>query len=973
MRSLRCLWMLSILMVAAVFVEQAPGAEMRMLFLRTLQQSKYADVALDYLDMLEAQPNLPPLFRETLDLERSNTYLAWSRIAVNPGQADARRAQAQTYLKKFLAAHPGHPAAAMVTSFTGSMALDRGQALLTNARRTEDASRKASLQKEGLAVLQDARKQLDEASKQYRKWLTLLADKTSDDRSAAAGAEARAERAEVEMGSAEATFKAGLVDYALADANPDPKSEQRTELFTQAAQRFDAAYQQWRAFGGVACLWAHLWHARTLEELGDAETAQDILDEVVANEPDKDGPAPDNVSAELAPLYAEAKLVYFRRLAKQGKIPLLINETGDWLKKHPAWSRTAGYQGIVLERAKAQLGSVKQLDEASRKTLLEQLATALGNVARVESEYKEEGIALRRQVMKAQGTNLGVEETLALGDAALAARELSQAAEYYRRALQDVAGKNPKQTTEIQGRINRVRYAQAVTLFADKKYDEALQAAMQLAQEELADPSTARAASLALSASLSLLAGASDKAAAKARVETTADFVAKKWAGRPEADDASITLGQSCLLLADVDGAMERFQRVKPESRRYGSMLLIQGQIHWKAYQDEKRKDAGARNADRMKASQDKARELVTLAVDRLKNETSLNTLDSAAPLIEALNLLADLLAESKDYAQVVVQIDPVIAKIKVLRPQPLDKPTFRLFVAAVRAHVALGHMPQAVDLALTMVELADDRPEFNDVLVNVAKFVRLELKRADAAVAESSTDVSGGYQKAIEKRDDVKKKLLDLVKSLLKRKGYAAVDMAYLADLCASLEMNDQAMRLYQQLVQRADTDPAFAKEAGRTLIGAKAQVVGLLRTQGKYQEAIKQSDDLIAQSPRSLEPRLAKALILQDWAKDDASKFAPAIAQWTEVRVMLGRLPKKPPEYYLALYHTAECLYSQWTVTHDAALLGQAEQTLQSALVLDSKSIPSELLSQYQELVKRITTARSRVSKPGSRPAGK
>jgi hypothetical protein len=959
MRSLRCFWMSLVLIVAALFAAPSWAAETRMLFLRALQQSKYVDVALEYLDVLESQPDLPPLLRQTLDLERCNTYLAWARIASNPKQAEQRRTQAQAFLKKFLAAHPGHPAAAMVTSFSGSMALDRGQALLASAGRTEDAPRKASLREEGLAALRDAQKQLDEATGQYKKWLALLASLATKDRTSAA--EARAERLEVEMGSAETMFKAGLADFSLAEA-AEPKSDERTELLKLSAERFDAAFQQWRSFGGVASLWAHLWHARSLDEMGDSETAQDILDEVQGNAPRKEDPNPQkyNISPDFAAVYTEADLFQLRRLAKQGKTERLIYEAGDWLQTHRTWSKLPSYQGVVVELAKAQLSFAKRRGEGDHKKTLEQVAASLGNAAKVEGEYKEEAIQLRRQVLKALGTNLGAEETLALGDAAMAAREFAQATEHYRHALQAVEGKDPKQAADIRQRINRVRYAQAVAMAGDKKLDEALKAALELAQEDLADPSASRAASLALAVALAQMATASDKASAMATVEKTADAVAKRWADRPEADEAVIALGQACLLQGNLEGAMERFHQVKPASRRYSTALLIEGQIHWRAYQEEKAKDETRRDSQRMKTSRDRAQECITQAVERLKSETSLNTLESAAPLIEALNLLADVLNDSKDHEQVVAQLDPILEKIKVFRPQPLDKTAFRTFVAAVWAHMALGHLDQTAGLALTMAELADDRPEFNNTLIKIAKLLRVEFSRAQAAANENSDDA-----KATKHRDQVKKMLSSLAKELLKRKQYAPADMAYLGDLCTVLEMNSDAMQLYQQLVKRADDDPAFAKEAGRAIIGAKSQVVSLLRTQGKFQEAVKQSDDLIAQSPRSLEPRMAKAQILQDWAKEDSSKFAPAVAQWTEVRVMLGRLLQKPPAYYQALYHTAECLYGQWMATHEGILLGQAEQTLQSALILNSKSIPADLLPQYQELLKRVKASRERTSK--------
>ena len=110
-----------------------------------------------------------------------------------------------------------------------------------------------------------------------------------------------------------------------------------------------------------------------------------------------------------------------------------------------------------------------------------------------------------------------------------------------------------------------------------------------------------------------------------------------------------------------------------------------------------------------------------------------------------------------------------------------------------------------------------------------------------------------------------------------------------------------------------------------------------------------------------------MTKAQILEDWAKKDPSKYAAAVAQWTEVRSLLGRLPQKPPEFYEAVYRTASCLYGQWQATKDQSKLLQAEQVLKSTLIMYSKLIAPDLVAKYKELLKQITAARDKGGKAG------
>ena len=213
------------------------AADVHLDFIHALQQKEYADVALDYLDLIEARSDLPAATREILDLERCNSYLAWAKSGADSRLAEQRLNQAQTYLKKFLKDYPNHPRAAMAMSYWADGSLERGQRLLAVARRVEDKSKTSGILDEARAAFEDAQAQLEKSAQLFRAWLEAGP-------SAGAKGAASIDRKEVEAGALEARFKTGLADYYLAQTNPDEKDAARAKLLKQAAGHFDAVSAQ---------------------------------------------------------------------------------------------------------------------------------------------------------------------------------------------------------------------------------------------------------------------------------------------------------------------------------------------------------------------------------------------------------------------------------------------------------------------------------------------------------------------------------------------------------------------------------------------------------------------------------------------------------------------------------------------------------------------------------------------------------
>lgn len=955
MPRIRLVIALALLAIVPCAGRPSDAAEPYVEFVHRLQERSYIDMALYYLDSLEARPELPALVREVLDLERCQTYVAWAAQATDPKVAEQRFGQAQAFLDKFRKEHPAdHRGAASLLRW-GDACLDRGQQAVTRAERLEDQTAQHAALLAARGVLEEACERLGQAESSYARWLEQLPPGTPESATAAKPSPLRPRREEVELGAVEARFKAALARYHLAHTYADHDAN-RERYLKDASARFDQLYQELRNTASETCLHAHLWQARALADLGDLQDARDIFDEVLANEPEEDSD-----DCPQAPLYAQARFFQFQGQLRRLVRDKHVQEASEWLQAHRSWRTIPAYQGLVVEVARAQLTLARKAKDDERNERLRQAAELLAGACRVASPYRDEAALLQRQLLPELGQQaLDAQQHLTLGDGALAARKLAAAEQDFARALQLATERGDSQlAAAARERLNRTRYLQARELYAAGKYEDALTGAGQIAREDAAGPHVAQAAILALSAAHALCTVERDKDAALTRMEKIAEYVIKKWSGRSEADQALITLARVRLQRGEADAAMAFLSRVRSDSPHRATVLYTTGQMHWRTYLRESAKDQAARDAQQLASSLAAAREALQKAVALCREAGSGADLD--VQLADVQLLLADVLLEGRAYRDVVTLLDALVARGKSPAMATLDPSAFRALAATARARLALGDNVAAGETMLVLIQKAADEKRCNELLVNLARLVRQEWNRQAASTAGASGKPPPAAEAAAVQRETLRQLLLKTLPALAARREHSAANRTHLGDLCAELGLNDEATRQFGLGLQ-AGGGPLAAKDGSRVPVRARVQLVNLLRSQGKFAEAAKLNDELIGEYPRHIELRLTKARLLEDWAAQEPQKYAPAVAEWTEVRKLLGRLPQKPPDYYDAVYHTASCLYGQWVATKDASRLLQAEQVLKATLVTSSKLAGPEMVAKYQALLKEIAAAQPR-----------
>ncbi len=945
-------------------------------FLRRLQEEGYGELAVEYVEQLEKTPDLPDDVREVLELEAGNSLRVAADEAANSEIADQRLADSQAHLDKFLQEHADHPAAVEAQNALGDIASLRGQLLIRQARTSSDKKKQEEQYKKARAALEQARPWFAKSVEGYQARLRQLAPAPATKKTAAPkGAvqkqprrpttrgqrETAAEREENEAFWLEARLKLALVDYYTAQTYTAPTDAARKAVLQEAAKGFDSIYQQYRTT--EVGLYSHMWHGKTEDDLGNAQTALDIYDEVLANAPDTGQP---RALTGLEPLFAQVELFRLTILKATGKTGEFVNEASEWVRLNAASRRTPGYQGIALEVAKAQIEQAQRLSGEDRRRTFTLALRALTEISKLRGEYQQEAFVLRRKYQQEGGALASdiasFDEGLSLGDSAASVGDWPAAASAYQKAI-ELGDKDAQ-------RVVATRYRLAHALALAGKVTEAADLADQIARKDAASSVAPAAGALAVSGALALYAAAPDdqKQAALDRLIASADYVTGRWPNRPEADDARIALGQSHVVRGDVAGAIDVFEKVNPKSERYPLALFYAGRACWGAYLAEKQNSDASRDANRMGELRGKAEQRLTASLEAQRREAKPNE-PLPRQLGETQLLLAEMALEHGDAAAAVPLLEPLVQFVQASKPQTLDLATFRTLVAALRAYVATGDLAKATAVQALVAEIGGDTPQVNSVLLELPRAVENQLK---AAQAEATSAAEGSATEAAQARvQQTQATLAGLLDQVAGHQQHSLAAMVYIGDAYARLGLNDKARQVYQSILARAENEknqpeterhflPARSGPAAITRV--RAQVVGLLRQEANYQEAMEQVTTLISENPRALEPLMEKGRILQAWAESEPKHSDAAVAHWSKLRTLLAAMQKKPPEYYEVVYNLAACLLAQYKQSRDASKLQQAEQLVKATLVLSPNLSGPDMVARYKALAEEVARAQGR-----------
>lgn len=934
------------------------GAEQTLAFVRGLQEKGYSDVSVEYLKWLRKQPSMPAEIADVFDLEMSRSLRGAANTAFNAEEAQQMTVEAQKYLDKFLKEKPNHPDAVAAMVSWGTFSVDQALQLIRASQGVADKAQRAKQLDEARKLLEEARPRYQNAILKYQervaKEVASVAQPSKPVRGTRSRIESRAEkesakrRARIELDWLDARFRLGLIDYYVGQTFTDPKSPERIKSLKAAAEVFDDIYQANRvnpqgqvSIIGLSC---HMWHGKTMEDLGDLQTAEDIYDEVLANA----DPSSAQAQANLEPLFAQ--VAYFRMaiFKRKNKPDEFVDEARLWLQQYRTFARYDGYQGIVLETARSMLDLAEKSPSSEKTKLTAEARELLSRNSKFASQYQQSIIMLARQGSKTAVTDPQeikvFDEAVALGNESAKLQKWTDAITYYDRAvaLSKEPGPRmpkPERVTEVQGEIVKCRYMQSWDLFSKDKYQESLDLAGQIVRDDKDSPVAPAASELAVKAAFGLYSTATPdkRESARDKLIKVAQFTLDNWPGKPEADGVRILLGQVSISMGKVEEGLAMFEKVNPRSERYPVALHMAGHTYWVRYLIAKTQPGSKK--EKMAADREKAYKNITESLEMQRK-----ALEPGKPMppqmVETQLELADMKFEGGDAKAAVELYRPLVDAVKDTKTQTLDLTTLRIFMGAVKAYVAVNDLAKASEAGMLLAEKGEDTPQVNSVLIQFAGMLDGERREAEQTVAKPTSapkDVAAAKARIPGLRDILGK----LLKKLATKEQQAPAAMLYIADTCSAIGMNAEAKEQYQRFLGLLNNE-AFAKTGSKYETRARAQLVGLLRKEGNAQAAMNQVEQLIQAHPRALEFLLEKGMILQAWAEKDASQYDKAVAHWTDLRNKLQPMRRKPPQYYEVTMHLGECLVAQATGLADSDKAGaadkakQAEQLLKSTITL-------------------------------------
>jgi tetratricopeptide (TPR) repeat protein len=280
--------------------------------------------------------------------------------------------------------------------------------------------------------------------------------------------------------------------------------------------------------------------------------------------------------------------------------------------------------------------------------------------------------------------------------------------------------------------------------------------------------------------------------------------------------------------------------------------------------------------------------------------------------LREGMMLLAELHADGNDFKSAVGLYQPVIDDIlKDPNTKTLDDTTLRIFNGAVQAYLQLNDVEKATAVGMKLLELGPDDGPVNLAIMNFAKRLEIERKKA---IPESG-DASGEAAAKLKSYTDLQVKIMV---DLAKREKLSAGAMVWIVKTCSTLgteEADTAATDLVKKIFVRGDNDPDFDSQIEKAKPGLRTMAATIEAKRGQYEDAVTNVEQLIKQFPKALEPRITRAQILMKWAAKDPSKYNEAIGAWDTLRKKLEKVTNKSGgkmnEFYDALYNESFCFF--------------------------------------------------------------
>lgn len=890
------------------------AADLQLELVNGLRKQGFGDMGMHYLKTLEADKKIPASMSETFDLELARCMQVAAQHTENVDEADRLNLETRTQLDKFLKDHPTHAEAGAAFDTFGVLSLSIGNSSLKQALAQKDPKLKLKLLANAKTAFEESRPRFTEAVKLFQARYEALeqAFNSGGDEVVSRVPKARMSKArqETQLLMAEddwlnSRFNLAMVDYRVAQTYDDLKHKEVKPLLEQAEVSLSSIA---RGYGNaVPGLLALYWTGRVNEQMGKLDNALDIYDEVTGSEP-RGG---EDMPPALLNFYGEN---YLRRLQLLNQLnrrdEFFFEDAEDWLKDNIG-RKCDAYYGVVVELSKAYATEAATQPDAEKAKTMARVVRSLREIKGITSQYQDEAITLYNLHAKAGGEEVmevkTFDEAMALGNGAMKNQEPKAAVEAFERAivLKDQE-KNPE-------RLQFVQYQLALAKYQSHDLAGSFALADKFARDYPDTKLGPPAAVLAINASLFLYSSATpaDRPATEKQLKGIVDYTIQKWPNHTEADDARIAQGRLKMVQGDLAGAIAALMALNPASDRFPQAQSLAAQNHRRLYQLAKQAN---KLDDAAKAHRTQAQDLFVKALAAAS--ISLKTEDEPVATECRLNL-GEMHLESEEWDQAIEMLTPVETKIRETNPPSLDNVQLRALLAAGRAYNAKQNLAAASACGHLLLDKGQDSPQVNNVLIGVTRLMRDDyqadwrkvLELTNMGVLETDAILIGAKAEA----DTSKAALLDILNKLAPRVQLSLPELVALGDYALDADLRDLAKSTYMRALAAGEKLPTKTPQTAAALTRVQAALIGLLRADRQFAEALVQVNALIATQPKALDPLVERARILQGMAEDDPAKWEEAQGAWDKLRKNLAGTPKKPPVFYEIVYNQGQCFAGQ------------------------------------------------------------
>jgi hypothetical protein len=898
-----------------------PAVEPAQLFLDGLRERGYFDVALEYLDSVAQNPNVPVSFKETLTYEKGVTLVKGARFQRDGALREQQLDEGQQVLQQFVTSQPNHLLAISARSELGNVIVERARNRLEKAKKLS-AAEKQTLYKEANSLYTEAittfKALVDELKVKLQAYPAAMDPKKD--------AQRIAERDRYRQDYLQSQLLVAAAREEMIETQAKG-SKEYTDTLTQAVEDYKDVYEKYRT--RLAGLYARMYQGRCLAKLNKHKEASAIYNELLAN-PD----APEafrtlkvKVMSLAVPSW-NAQGLFVESIDKGGKLADSArpneDKTDEMMSLRLDVARACKAYADELAKKNPKDPQIKQLlslgrklvtyatrfpgdyQEPARKLLPDFSAGDAEALARKEPQnFLEARTAAKEAVDAMQSANLllktlpgRIASTKDATEKADLEKQLEEAKTQVTTATQDALSYCRLALRYIDSEssiddVNVIRYLLCYLLYSEGNFYDASVIGEFIARRYPDSSGARQCAKIAMACYLKLYTEnqTDDKEYESDKIVSIADYIVQKWPDQPEAPEALNTLIPFMIREKKLKEAQDYLAKIPEDSPHRGGAELKTGQAMWASYLENSRQirewesgeqpkpddvDLAARKTE-LEDLKTKAKETLVNGVNRMKTSGKADKIMATAVLS-----LAQIYVDTNEPQKAVELLeDPAIGLLTLLKnkdpiveeegfPEETYKTALRAYISSLSAG---GDAKSSIEKAKGVMQSLKDQmgesgqPKLVAIYVSLAQDLKRQMEIADPEVKKS---LGVGFQTFLEQvaADATELNVLNWVAETYRGMGEsfgANLRTVPKESLKAVQGYYDQAAKTYQKILDMGQKDPKFLPGPMKTQI--LLQLAKTKRSQGDYVSAMNSFESILKAQPMMLPVQIEAARTYQDW----------------------------------------------------------------------------------------------------------